>query len=716
MLRRPIKFQRSLSSEKRNDKSNLTGASDGSSSHISSQIRSPVQHLQGPTGQSTSPSSSSKSSSIASEALRRRRHRKKGGDPYRWLMQFFVCLPCMGLTCLYLAFFFVGNNHGAYPAIGSAAGNLLSPFLTARTCEATLVTAYYPLKSKYSAGTYQEWIANFLSLTDCMVIYTSPDMVSTFSDIRAKNNLQNRTIIVDSAPLHTVPLVSQYSTSFWQQQLTLDPEKRVHQSYHLFWIWIAKTWFVYDVATQRNPFGSQYFVWMDMGCFRNKRYNGKQILQKAPDVIPRDRVLFLAHHATNPPPSPWWTEKTTDKEHFYHSGTIMAGTAHSWMTLYEAHKQTLRGFTKRHLFIGDDQVVMQGTCLQHPKLCAYILHNQVKDNHYFGLRFALYQGGTYDLWYPPIGEIQIEQEDDDVPEPTAKQSEGDSKTKLNVIEDPSVQLKKCPNTVVTGYFVMPSKFSSDRYNDWMRHMLSLQDCMVIYTSPQLVAQMQSHRNQHAKDKTVIIAMEIDDLPLARQYDAKFWQHQLDIDPEKNHHRSYQLFWIWLSKSWFVTESIRQNFFDSDIFAWSDIGCFRNAKYDKKEMILHREQVPRDSIMQMAHHPPNPPPNKIWWNDKYRQKSHFYHSGSQAVGYKDTWLRYHKEFLQTIEGFLAREMFIGEDQTVAQSTCLRNPALCAYISYDQVRDNHYFGLRYVLHEGGEYKIWRSPAVKSPETEQ
>ena len=269
------------------------------------------------------------------------------------------------------------------------------------------------------------------------------------------------------------------------------------------------------------------------------------------------------------------------------------------------------------------------------------------------------------------------------------------------------KLIESPSTIVTAYFKLKSKFDKEKYLGWMRNMLSVQDAMVIFTSDdEMVGIIQSLR-QHALNRTVIIPMDLKDVPLVQRYPESFWEEQLQKDPEKKIHRSYNVFWIWLAKSWFVTEAIRINPYNSDMFMWSDIGCFRSPTYNSKEIMKHREVVPKDRILQMAHHPPYTP-MYIWWNDKYKQQPFFYHSGSQMVGYKDVWLQYHDEIQKTIEGFIERNMFIGEDQTVLQSTCLRVPTLCAYVPFNQVKDNHYFGLRWVLHNGGEFQYFFPPA--------
>merc|ERR1719357_1310890 len=59
-------------------------------------------------------------------------------------------------------------------------GTLESPAI----CNATLISAFYHIKSKHSYEEYLTWMINFLSLTDCMVIFTKSDMVPTIRAIR----------------------------------------------------------------------------------------------------------------------------------------------------------------------------------------------------------------------------------------------------------------------------------------------------------------------------------------------------------------------------------------------------------------------------------------------------------------------------------------------------------------------------------------------------
>ena len=269
----------------------------------------------------------------------------------------------------------------------------------------------------------------------------------------------------------------------------------------------------------------------------------------------------------------------------------------------------------------------------------------------------------------------------------------------------SENLITSPNTVVTAYHRVPSKFKPGRYDGWMRNMLSLQDAMIIFTETSMVEQITNLRS-HALNRTVIVPLKLNELPIGQLYPKEFWQDQLDRDPEKRIHRSYELFWIWLSKSWCVSQAIDMNIFKSDLFFWSDIGCFRDRSYNSKTMILHREQIPQNEMIQMAHHKPNPPKENLF-NDKYKHKANFYHSGSQFAAFKDIWIKFHELFLETIDNFLERGMIIVEDQAIIQSVCLSYPDICAYVPFTEVQDNHYFGLRYVVHNGGNFKLWRHP---------
>ena len=285
----------------------------------------------------------------------------------------------------------------------------------------------------------------------------------------------------------------------------------------------------------------------------------------------------------------------------------------------------------------------------------------------------------------------------------------------NIAKDgESSSLETCQHTMVSAYFSLRSKYPAEQYLKWMANFLSLQDCMVIFTSSDMIDHIREFR-AHSPTRTVLVEMSINDLPISK-LGEEFWQQELDKDPEKKRHRSYQLFWIWLSKSWLVVQAIQHDFFQSErkhkgLFMWQDIGSYRNDRYNGQRILVHTEIVPPKTILWLAHHPTNPPKDPIW-NAKFKEKKHYFHSGSQGVGASEAWLAYHGRFAQTVRQFLERDMFIGEDQCVLQSTCQQFPKLCAYIHASEVKDNFYFGLRYVLVTGGTFRLWRMPELPTP----
>ena len=247
-----------------------------------------------------------------------------------------------------------------------------------------------------------------------------------------------------------------------------------------------------------------------------------------------------------------------------------------------------------------------------------------------------------------------------------------------------------PDTIVTAYFELKkSKHSLKEYDAWMRNMLSLQDAMVIFTSPGLVSRIKSLR-AHAVSRTKVVAIELTDTWIAGFKDASFWRAQLDMDPEKKIHGSYELFWIWLSKSWFVDKAIRMNPFGSDRFIWSDIGSFRTAEYNGKTLIRHPNVIPRDAILVMSWRPPKP--SASW----HVTKQEFWVVGGELAGRIGAWKRFHEAFTDTVKEYTREGFFIGEDQTIIQSTCQRKKNLCAVVTPNLVKGSAWFGLWDILH--------------------
>ena len=75
----------------------------------------------------------------------------------------------------------------------------------------------------------------------------------------------------------------------------------------------------------------------------------------------------------------------------------MAATGTTWLKFHAAFQATFMGYIKRGLFVGEDQAILQSTCMQHPDLCITATPGMVQGSPWFGLQNALHYGFNYKL-------------------------------------------------------------------------------------------------------------------------------------------------------------------------------------------------------------------------------------------------------------------------------------------------------------------------------
>ena len=101
--------------------------------------------------------------------------------------------------------------------------------------------------------------------------------------------------------------------------------------------------------------------------------------------------------------------------------------------------------------------------------------------------------------------------------------------------------------------------------------------MVIYTDSQESADIISKFRENFKDITKIIIE-----PFQNLYCAKF-QNYWDKDLYRDHEMSYHnqmLYVIWNEKTMFMYKTYKMNPFNTEYYAWIDIGMVRNQNYIK----------------------------------------------------------------------------------------------------------------------------------------
>ena len=152
----------------------------------------------------------------------------------------------------------------------------------------TIVTAYFEIsKSKHSTREYYTWMRNMLSLKDNMIIFTLPRLVESVRSLRA--HAINKTKIIDME-LNESMVVLKYSMRFWESQYDKDPER--YHSPEMYIVWQEKSNFL-KRAKDLNPFGTDFFAWVDVGYFRTTQYNNKAMIKYIPKKLKANQVFLL---------------------------------------------------------------------------------------------------------------------------------------------------------------------------------------------------------------------------------------------------------------------------------------------------------------------------------------------------------------------------------------------------------------------------------------
>jgi len=239
---------------------------------------------------------------------------------------------------------------------------------------------------------------NMLSLQDPMVIFTESKFVDQFWQLR--KHAANRTKIVTSR-LEELKIATVFPLAAWSHQLAMDPEAKLHKSYKVFWVWLNKLCFMVE-AIQDNPFASDIFVWVDIGSFRDAAYNAQQLVCNT-DIISVDKMLMMA---VNPPHNIYTSggivlkyDGVFDNSDLFTAGALMAGYKVTVVAMERRFLLTMQVYRDRDLFIGDDQPLLQFTCV-HSNLCEFVTPYHTPGNKWFGLQYALRTTNAISLWRP----------------------------------------------------------------------------------------------------------------------------------------------------------------------------------------------------------------------------------------------------------------------------------------------------------------------------
>lgn len=235
---------------------------------------------------------------------------------------------------------------------------------------ATVVSAYYMIKSKLPSSKYVEWISNFMKLDMNCVIFTNK---YTFE------NVFMNTYPTTSRRIYKIVEIEEFEVSSykWEKDYEKDHEKHVGHSPELYKIWAEKSFFLKRVI-EENPYKSQYFFWNDIGLFRFSKILG--LLNEYPNIskIEKDKIYMTLVNSYSEND---FNNLTVCDERFRYVNRIAGGNFGGHIDVVnkfiDEYKKTLEEFDGLDLFKGKDQSLYSWMIVRNPTM-----FNLVSDSKY----------------------------------------------------------------------------------------------------------------------------------------------------------------------------------------------------------------------------------------------------------------------------------------------------------------------------------------------
>lgn len=269
----------------------------------------------------------------------------------------------------------------------------------------TLVTCYYNIDSKRDHKQYVKWMSNLLgNINIPLIVYCDSKSEKLIENITKIN--KNKFIKIIKYEIEDF-FVNQYQNHF-EYSYSIDIEKKIH-SIELYKVWNEKFNFIAK-AIDINPFNSEYFYWIDIGCFRKKctglnydkfnnwpnldilkNYTNKIILFQTKEFSNKDKILDINGLVNNNLSKAcsrggWGAGRLV--------GGFFGGNIKNMLQFNNLYYDMLLLWTKHNRFIGKDNYIMNNVYLQNKDLFhlfskknTNMIH--VKDTHMWFQNFLL---------------------------------------------------------------------------------------------------------------------------------------------------------------------------------------------------------------------------------------------------------------------------------------------------------------------------------------
>jgi len=256
------------------------------------------------------------------------------------------------------------------------------------TPSATLITCYYKVKSKHTFDEYAKWIINLLLTIKCnIIIFTSAEQADWINSLALYNrshsnfdsNLGGVKVIIKE--LQDLDIVKRYP-DIWKDQCRKDPTRDIRTK-ECYMIWNSKLVLVRE-AIILNPFGSDKFIWNDIGSLRDSRFiceNYMQIMRYPRyENISSGKIDIVLVEDFNGP------NQIIFQNESHLSGAIFGGGREPFLKLIDLFYRNFDMYLENGYFIGCDQQILATCYQQSPELFNLInpdYSNQIIDKWFY---------------------------------------------------------------------------------------------------------------------------------------------------------------------------------------------------------------------------------------------------------------------------------------------------------------------------------------------
>jgi glycosyltransferase involved in cell wall biosynthesis len=210
--------------------------------------------------------------------------------------------------------------------------------------DVTVVTAYYPFKSKFDVSQYMKWLEFWKSQPCKLVFFTSPEFVPLIENLRSGFSEKTKVI---GLSFDEFVAFQKYGKDFWVNQKELDFED--YHTHELYAIWYEKKEFVRK-AILANYFNTSKFVWCDAGICRNDAW------------IPHIKTFPISYKI---PDTKMLVLRITDFEQYDDffkincvGGGILAGSKDAWFEFCTNYDIMIDEYVSKQKFVGKDQSII----------------------------------------------------------------------------------------------------------------------------------------------------------------------------------------------------------------------------------------------------------------------------------------------------------------------------------------------------------------------